>query len=152
MKSKFVDIDNAREDSQRRVMEQIIKADHCPFCLENLHKYHQHPIIKDGRFWILTKNKWPYPHTKHHYLAIYKTHAQKLAELDPQAGKELFEFLQYLEKTLSAPGGGWAMRFGNTDYSAGTVAHLHVQFLVPAVGEPDFEPCRLKIGKDKDKL
>lgn len=144
---QFVDLDNAREDEQKQVMQEIITADHCPFCLENLRKYHKQPILKEGKYWILTKNQWPYKYTKIHLLAIYKEHATKLSELDPQSGVELLQFMQWAEREHKIPGGGWAMRFGDTNYSAGTVNHLHVQFIQPDIEHPEFEPVRIKLGK-----
>lgn len=148
-KNEHVDIENARLDEQRTVMREIVDAGHCPFCLENLRKYHKEPILKDGQFWILTKNQWPYDFTKHHLLLIYKEHVTDLQDLDPESGKELLEFLQWAQREYKVPGGGWAMRFGDTDYSAGTVAHIHVQFIMPNREHPEFEPVRIKIGKDK---
>lgn len=148
---QFVDLDNAREDEQRQVMQDIVQAEECPFCLENLRKYHKQPILKETGFWLVTTNQWPYDHTKHHFLLIYKPHSEHLSELDPAAGRELLELVQWLEKEYHVPGGGWAMRFGDTNYSAGTVAHLHVQFVVPDVDAPDFEPTRIKIGKNKER-
>lgn len=144
---KFVDIDNSREADQRAVMEKIVSADHCPFCSENLRQYHNQPIIKETNFWMLTTNQWPYKHTKLHLLAIYKQHAVRLRELNPLAGSELLELFQWVEREHQVPGGGWAMRFGDTDYSAGTVAHLHAQFVVPDFESPGYEPVRIKIGK-----
>ena len=148
---QFVDLDNARVAEQRKVMEQIIKAGHCPFCLENFIKYNNKPFLKEGKFWFLVKNKWPYKHTKVHLLAIYKKHAVNLQELDPEAGKELIELMQWIEKEYQVPGGGIAMRFGDTNYSAGTVNHLHVQFIQPDIHHPDYleRPVRVKIGKTK---
>lgn len=147
MKKPFVDLDNARQDGQRDVMEDIIAADHCPFCAENLQKYHKQPILRETEYWLLTPNQWPYDHTKVHLLAIYKTHAERLSELAPEAGKDLLELMQWAEKEYDVPGGGWAMRFGDTDYSAGTVLHIHAQFLVPDLSSPGYEPVRIKIGK-----
>jgi len=151
-KNKHIDLDNARVDEQKQVMAQIIDADHCPFCTENLNKYHKQPILKESAHWLLTKNQWPYKHTKIHLLAIYKKHATHLHELEPEAGKELFELFQWAENEYSIPGGGFAMRFGETDYSAGTVAHIHAQFLMPDLTDPEYEPCRIKIGKSFSKL
>lgn len=150
-KTTFIDIDNAREQEQKQVMEDIRDADHCPFCWENLQKYHQQPIIKETKFWRLTKNQWPYRFTKMHLLAIYKEHIVDLAGIDPEAGKELIELFQWVEKEYKVPGGGWAMRFGDTDYSAGTVAHIHAQFLWPDIHHPNYleKPVRVKIGKTK---
>jgi len=152
MAQQFVDIDNAREEEQTQVMEQILAADHCPFCEENLRQYHKQPIIRQTDHWLLTKNQWPYDHTSHHFLIIYREHVEQLQALDPAAGQELFELIAWAEKEFNLPGGGVAMRFGDTRYSAGSVAHLHVQLLVPDIDDPDYEPVRVKIGKSPEKL
>jgi diadenosine tetraphosphate (Ap4A) HIT family hydrolase len=149
MKNVHVDVDNARKDDQRQVMEEIMAADHCPFCQENLEKYHKQPILKDGTYWLVTTNQWPYDHTRFHFLLIYKQHVTTIAEMDVEAGKELLEIAQWLEKEHSVPGGALAMRFGDTDYSAGTVAHIHVQFIVPEISDENFESVRIKVGKTK---
>lgn len=146
---KYVDMDNARYDDQKKVMQEIIDAEHCPFCLENLRKYHKQPILKEGTYWLLTRNQWPYEYTKIHLLAIYKEHATNLAELDPQSGVELLELLQWVEAEYRIPGGGWVMRFGNTKYSAGTVNHIHVQFIQPDIDHPEYQPVRVKLGKSR---
>lgn len=145
----FVDIENARVDDQRDVMREIMSADHCPFCWENLEKYHKQAIIKEGKYWLVTTNQWPYVHTSLHLLLIYKSHAERLADLDPQAGVELLELVQWVEKHYQIPGGGVAMRFGDMNYSAGTVAHIHAQLLVPDIQAPDYDakPVKVKIGK-----
>lgn len=153
MTNSFVDLDNAREDDQKKVMQDIIAADHCPFCLENLTKYHQQPILRETAHWVLTPNQWPYQNTLVHLLAIYKHHATKLTQLDPQSGGELIELMQWAETEYDAPGGAWAMRFGDTDYSAGTVNHIHAQFIVPDIHQPNYldHPVKLKIGKTISK-
>lgn len=145
----FVDLDNTRLDEQRAVMRDILDADHCPFCQENLQKYHKQPVLKDGKYWLLTTNQWPYEHTKLHLLLIYKAHIEKLGEIDPEAGAELIELAQWAEKEYVMPGGGLAIRFGNTNYSAGTVAHLHAQLLQPDIDAPNYDekPVKIKIGK-----
>lgn len=149
MKNQHVDVDNARLEDQKQVMRDILAADHCPFCEENLKTYHKAPILKEGKYWTLTENQWPYDHTKHHFLLIYKQHVTNLSGADAEAGRELFELIQWLEQTYDIPGGGLAMRFGDTDYSAGTVAHLHAQLLVPQINDEDFEPVKVKLGKAK---
>lgn len=148
MKKQFVDLDNAREEDQKEIMRQIIKADHCPFCLENLRKYHKEPILKEGKYWIVTKNQWPYRSTKLHLLVIYRDHKIDLAGLDSESGKELLDLLKWAEAEVKVPGGGWSMRFGDTNYSAASVNHIHVQFVQPDLDAPDYKPVRIKIGKD----
>ncbi len=149
--STFVDIDNARLDEQKQVMEKIVAEGHCPFCLENLTKYHKKPLLKDGKYWIVTENQWPYENVKLQLLAIYKTHAENITELDPAAGEELLRFFSEIIQENNIPGGGFAMRFGDTDYSAGTVKHMHAQFIWPDIDKPGFQPVRFKIGKNPEK-
>jgi diadenosine tetraphosphate (Ap4A) HIT family hydrolase len=148
-KQVFVDLDNAREEDQRQVMQKIIEEGHCPFCPENLALYHKQENIFEGKFWLVTKNQWPYENTLFHYLAILKRHAEHLSELTHDEGAELVELMGRLEKKLDAKGGAFAMRFGDTAHSAGTVLHLHTQFIVPDIDKSDFKPVRFKIGKDK---
>jgi diadenosine tetraphosphate (Ap4A) HIT family hydrolase len=148
MRNQHVDLNNARLDDQKEVMRKIIAAGHCPFCKDNLKKYHEQPIIKEGKYWLVTTNQWPYDHTKLHFLLIYQEHATKLSELAPESGKELLELLQWIEKEYQVPGGGWAMRFGDSEYSAGSVSHIHVQFIQPDLDHPEYEPVHIKIGKD----
>ena len=152
MSQQFVDLDNARVEEQSQVMEQIVMADHCPFCEENLRQYHKEPIFKETPHWLLTKNQWPYEHTKFHFLVIYRTHAEHLNELAPEAGQELFELLAWLEQEYAIPGGGVAIRFGDTSYSAGSVNHLHAQVIMPDIEDPQYQPVRVKLGKSPEKL
>jgi diadenosine tetraphosphate (Ap4A) HIT family hydrolase len=147
MKTSFINLDNTRLEEQQRVMEEILRQGHCPFCEENLLKYHKQPILKESTHWRLTYNQWPYENTRLHLLAIYKAHAVALHEITPAAGQELIELLQWAEKEFDVPGGSFAMRFGDTDYSAGTVNHIHAQFIVPELNAPTYQPVRFKIGK-----
>lgn len=144
---QFVDMDNARLEEQRQVMQEIIDQGHCPFCMENIRKYHKQQILKDGQYWILTLNQWPYENTRVHLLAILKTHAEKLAEVPAAAGQELFEMMAWAEQEYQVEGGAIGMRFGDTNHSAGTVNHIHAQFIIPDLKKPGFQPIRFKIGK-----
>jgi len=150
-KNDFININNSREKDQTEVMQKIADQAHCPFCEENLRLYHKKPIIKESLYWLVTENQWPYKHTKHHFLLIYKKHVTKLEELETAAGGELFDLIKELEKEYQFEGGGFAMRFGDTDFSGGTVNHLHVQLVVPDAMAKDFEPVRIKLGLQWEK-
>lgn len=153
-KNKHINFATIRREDQRETMEKIEKADHCPFCKDNLHLYHKRPIIKEGKFWILTENQWPYENTKHQLLAIYKTHIEHLTEMDPEAGKELIKFFQEESRKRKIIGGGVAIRFGK-DHDHGnygsSVAHIHAHLFEPdlkALG-PE-EAWRFKFGQPKN--
>lgn len=145
-KTSYINLNNAREDEQIAVMQKIADENHCPFCPDNLTLYHKQDILIDGQYWLATYNQWPYHHTKHHLLIIYKEHATRLADLADDAGSELFQIVKQLEQKFAFEGGGLALRFGDTDFSAGTVNHLHVQLIVPDAMAKDFEPVRVKLG------
>jgi ATP adenylyltransferase len=145
-----VDISNARTDEQRRIMQQIIDDGVCPFCPEYLQKYHGPKVLKQGKYWIVTANSWPYNHTRVHLLLISIPHWETFAEITPEAAAEYFELVAGLVDEYKVKGGGLAMRFGDTNYSAGTVKHLHAQFIVPDIESPEFEPVRVKLGKKQE--
>lgn len=152
MSQQYVDLDNARQQDQAQVMKDIIDAGHCPFCEQNLRRYHRQPIIKETRHWLLTPNQWPYEYTKYHWLAIYREHVTDLQSIEPIAGQELIELFAWLEKKYQLPGGGWCMRFGDSNYSAGSVNHIHAQFIIPDITVDGYQPVRVKLGKSPDKL
>jgi len=145
-KKVYVDLAHARTPDQLAVMSRITAEGVCPFCPENLAKYHHKEIIREGKFWVLTLTQWPKSNTRIHLLAIYKFHAETLSEMNPQAGVELFELLTWAEAFFKVIGGMFFLRFGESSYSGASVKHLHVQFVVPDMGKPDFEPVRFKVG------
>lgn len=150
MKQQLVDIDNARVPEQLAEMQQILREGHCPFCPEHLAKHHKDPIVRETKYWLLTPNQWPYKHTKVHLLAIYKQHAVDLVEIDPEAGQDLLELMQWASREYQVLGGAFAMRFGDTNYSAGSVNHIHAQFIQPDLDDPEYQPVRIKVGKSRE--
>ncbi len=142
-----------RRADQRAVMEEIKRQGHCPFCRENLDKYHKNPILKEGEFWLLTDNQWPYEHTKHQLLAIYKTHIEHLKEIDPKAGAELFLMFAEEAKKRNIPGGGIAMRFGSSEHGnyGSSVLHIHAHLVEPDLeGMSPNDSWRFKFGQPKN--
>lgn len=145
------DILNAREGEQVAVMEQMLAEDHCPFCEENLLKYHKKEILQNGTHWLVTWNQWPYANTKMHFLFILKKHGEVLADLSPDAGRELVEMSQWLEREFKIEGGGIVLRFGDTEFSGGTIPHIHAQLLVPDIDAEGFEekPVKARFGRGR---
>ncbi len=151
MKSKdtFVQLENARLPEQTRVMEVIREKGECPFCPENLAKYHQRPILREGSHWVLTENQWPYENTRVHLLAIHRQHTERLQDLSAEAWSDLGALVTWAEEYYQIIGGGLGMRFGNPALNGGSVRHLHAQILTALVtdkGDPGYKPVRLKVG------
>ncbi|MBI2888395.1 MAG: dihydrofolate reductase [Parcubacteria group bacterium] len=141
-----VDMDNARLPDQRAAMERIASREYCPFCPENLALEHKQPTIKEGMYWLVTKNQWPYKNTRIHLLLILKKHAENIGDIPADAYAELGELLRWLEAEYEIPGGGVCMRFGGTEYSGGTVRHIHAQIVVPDLTSADYQPTFFQIG------
>lgn len=126
---KAVNLAHARTKFQRDVMEQIKKDNVCPFCEVHFLKYHTRPIIKKGKHWILTENFAPYDGARHHLLAVSRKHVQSFVELSAPARAEMFALFAAESKKRDIKGGTVFMRFGDTDYTGGSVQHLHAQLV-----------------------
>lgn len=151
--NRFINLSVVRREDQRVVMEEIKKQGHCPFCKENLEKYHKNPILKEGEFWFLTENQWPYEKVKHQLLAIYKTHVEHLVDLDPRAGTELFSMFAEEVKKRNIPGGGVAMRFGASEQGnyGSSVLHVHAHLVEPDLEAlAETESWKFKFGQPKN--
>lgn len=152
--NKFIQMSSVRREDQRKVMEEIKDQGHCPFCRENLEKYHKNPILKEGKFWVLTENQWPYEKIKHQLLAIYKTHIEHIKELDPEAGSELFEMFAAEAEKRNIVGGGVAIRFGSNpekgNYGS-SVLHIHAHLIEPDLQAlEETEAWKFKFGQPKN--
>ena len=152
MPKKLIEMGNVRGDRQRRVMERIEALKECPFCEENLKKYHKQKIIKQGKYWTLTPNQWPYDDTELHLLAIARKHVERLDDLSKAAFTELLELFQWAERKYKLDYGAIAMRFGDVGGTGATVLHLHAHLIV---ANPDPAPgsdrVRFPIGPKPPK-
>lgn len=127
---KRVNVRNTRSKKYAAVLKRIEKDNVCPFCEAYFLKYHTRPILKKGRYWILTENFNPYPGTTHHLLLVSRTHVTHFDKLSPAARAELFSLFAAELKKRKVRGGGLFMRFGDSDYNFSSVGHLHAQLVV----------------------
>ena len=151
--NRFINMKVIRRADQRAIMEKIRDEGHCPFCRENLNKYHKNPILKEGKYWLLTDNQWPYDKVRHQILAIYKTHIEHLSEIEPTAGSELFEMFTEETKKRNIPGGGIAIRFGSSIHGnyGSSVLHIHAHLVEPDLAALDGdEAWRFKFGQPRN--
>ena len=148
---RTVNISHARTAFQRDVMKRVVRDKVCPFCTEHFLKYHTKPIIQEGRYWILTENFEPYKGSKHHLLAVAKKHVQHFSDLSPKAQTELFTLFGAEARKRNIPGGALFMRFGDTDYTGGTVEHLHAQLVSGGKHGKGKEPLITYLGYSTKK-
>jgi ATP adenylyltransferase len=147
--AKFVNPNNSNrggDEKYKAVIASIQKDGVCPFCPAALTKYHKKPIIKEGKYWILTDNMYPYKGAKQHLLVVHKTHIEDMRMLSDGAWKELFDLVAEETKKRKLGGGTFLMRFGETTYTGASVAHLHVNVISPDVDDPSRAPIMARVG------
>lgn len=146
--SRYVNHNNTKHrpgGKYGQVISQIIKDGVCPFCPEQLANYHKNPILKEGRYWVVTDNMYPYDNAKHHVLLIHKEHIEHFQELSAEAWAELRDLITDLLATRKIPGASLMFRFGETGYTGASVAHLHAM-LVSGTGDPEAGPVLARLG------
>jgi ATP adenylyltransferase len=147
--SDFVNPDNTTHRPTAdygQLISEIKKDAICPFCPEGLAKYRKNPTIKDGKFWALSNNAYPYENSKYHILLIHKAHIESIGQISPEAWLEIKEMIQDYIREKNIPGGTFFMRFGDTAYTGASVAHLHANFVSSHGNQKDRKPILARIG------
>jgi len=128
--NKLLNLKHARHPEQTKKMKELSRKGLCPFCPEQLEKYHNTPIIKKGKFWTLTFNDYPYDGTEKHFLIISNRHLTHLKDISEEAAKELIKINSDLTKKEKISGGTFFMRFGDTNLTGATISHLHAHLII----------------------
>ena len=145
----FVNLQNARSEKQLEVMKKIQEQKFCPFCPEHYEKSGLMPVVKQGKFWHIRQNRWPYENTRVHLIVIHNTHAERISDLTPEAAQELFELAQWFETEYKVLGGGIGLRFGDPRVNGATVNHLHAHFITASItdkNDPLYKAVRIRVG------
>lgn len=130
MSKKYVDERFAKNSEYSDVIGEIARTNKCPFCKENF-KYHKNPILKTKGGWLITKNSWPYENAEHHFILIGDKHIEQFSELTIEDFASVKALIDWAIKEYNIPGGGIALRFGDTSHTGSTVCHLHFHLIVP---------------------
>jgi diadenosine tetraphosphate (Ap4A) HIT family hydrolase len=143
---------NTRSDSQRLKMQEAQRLGHCTFCLEHFSEYHDAPIDYSGEYWIVTANDYPYDSVKHHLLLVLKRHIENIEFLTDDEWCEFGRIVKKIKTELNLPGGAVFIRFGEEDYSGGTLPHLHAHIVVPDIESSEYKPISCWVGARKENL
>jgi len=153
--SNFVNRSHAeRPAAENQVYQKVIDAISedgvCPFCPENLLTYHECPIDQESKYWVVTNNMYPYKGTREHALVIHKAHIETVEEISPEGWVDFLDVIKGATKRLRLEGASLLMRYGSTDYTGASVAHLHAQ-IVSGSGNPKDEPLLARLGNKIDE-
>lgn len=122
-------IDNSRDEDQKRKMVLLQEKGLCMFCEEGFTFLGKEKIF-EGKTWYVTKNDYPYTGSAHHIMAVPIRHLES-----PEAftATELFELcsivIPFLKTDLGMQGFGCFFRFGDTKKTGATQQHLHLHFV-----------------------
>ncbi len=122
-------IANARKDEQIQVMQKIINDGVCPFCRENIEKYHSKPILFETKSWIVTENAWPYENTQKHILLISQRHIKTVDELTDEEWLDVKEIQKNIKQNFNLKSASILGRLGDPTLSGATVSHLHLHII-----------------------
>lgn len=137
-------LEAARSDDQRAYMSSLEARGICIFCEEHVAEHQEHPVEHRGLYWYVTRNAYPYAGTVAHYLIVPRTHVAAFDALPDAAGAELWS-LQRLLKDRHAPlATATVMRSGDMRYNGGSVAHLHVHFVI--LGDAPSATVKFKVS------
>lgn len=143
----FVNPENSQaREHYKNVLEKIKTDSVCPFCKEQLAKYHTNPILKENATWLITKNMYPYKNTKEHFLLIHKEHISSVTEMTEAEQKDLHELINWATHEFKLLGATFFMRYGDTRYTGATVGHLHGQLVASDPFRDGYEPVLTRIG------
>lgn len=140
MNKSGLDLKNARKEEQVAVMKKIIADGVCPFCHDFIDKekpaYHSNPILVENDSWIVTRNAWPYEHTKEHLILVVKRHILTPEEMTSEEVLDLWDAIKKTKQELGITHSTLLMRSDSTGMTGATVQHLHAQLVVSAGEEP----------------
>lgn len=148
-----VNMRHVRTEDQRELYERIQGARVCSFCEDfcrgETPTFHPLPIIRDLKYWALTKCYPAIEGAREHFLVVSKHLDQEgrhplFPILPPEAWAELGELINWTIDEYRLPAGAFFFRFGDTDYTGASVSHLHCQIIFG--GAKDGERLKVKLG------
>lgn len=142
-KKSGLHLGNARKKEQINTMKQIIKDGVCPFCRENLEKYHTKPITFKTKHWVVTENAWPYDHTQKHFIIITQRHIKGPDELNAEEWKDVLTIQKRVREEFKLPSATLMGRCGDPASSGATVEHYHMHIIS---AESSDKPVLARVG------
>lgn len=145
---QFVNLEYARHEDQRAVMERIHQQGFCPFCPKHRTSGEVLKPLHRGKHWILVPNRWPYKSTSLHAILITERHIRFFDELRHEEVAELVELLSWARKTYNLTAYSLGVRAGDLHLTGGTVDHLHIHLIVanPETDKLGYERVRFPMG------
>src|SRR5690606_30751996 len=131
----------ARHEGQPAELPRPAAAGVCLFCPPNIGG--DHGVLHRTKHWSVVPNRFPYRGARLHLMLVPDEHVTDLADLSPAAQQDFWAALQWVRDEHRLRYYGIAVRNGLSEYTGGTIRHLHVHVLQ---GDPDGVPVRVKLS------
>jgi len=151
-KKQRVDARNAlvvKRNEYVRVLDSIITGGFCPFCEKHLFKHHREPLIYKSKYWLVTKNSWPYKGSRYHFLLIARPHIEATEEIPPLMWTDLQKLYKKLTRENKIKGATLFIRSGDTKMTGASVNHLHAHLVTGSPSSKNTAPIKALIGFGK---
>ncbi len=132
----------------------IDPVEFCPFCEVEMVRSRRKKLAESGG-WALVENHFPHSSTKEMLLIVPRRHVLSPHELRPEDWRDIGLLFDFGTGYPDRPGGGLFLRFGDPNYHAGSVNHLHFNIIFPILGEeyrPPFTKSEAERASDHSRL
>ena len=126
MNYPIVEPNNARSETYRRYLEEILKSEKCPFCPGGATRFDQETLAENEGWW-LTRTTQPIAGTKSHFLIIPQKHVLSMQEIGIRDFTRLQEIFAIAQKRFGYENLVCYWREGDPIITGASVSHIHLQ-------------------------
>ena len=101
----------------------------CPFCQRDPELNPE--LSGSNKHWVVQHSAFPKQHSELHLLLIPRRHITHLNALDLREWIALLRAGRWVFKNFDPKGGGIIWRFGPLKYTAASIAHSHINIIIP---------------------
>jgi diadenosine tetraphosphate (Ap4A) HIT family hydrolase len=135
---------NFRVDEQLAEMRRLEREGICLFCPDRLSTASQ--VLHRTAQWTVVPNRYPYRETRLHLLLVPDEHVTDMADLSEGAQHDFWAALRWVKLHYGLAHYGLAARNGESEFTGGTIRHLHIHVLQGDVDQPDHQGVRVRLS------
>ena len=135
---------NFRVDEQLAEMRRLEVEGVCLFCPGHLPAASE--VLHRTARWTVVPNRYPYRETRLHLLLVPDEHVTDMADLSEDAQCDFWTALRWVKVQYGLGHYGLAARNGDSEFTGGTIRHLHIHVLQGEVDDPDHQGVRVRLS------
>jgi len=135
---------NFRVDEQLAEMRRLEVEGVCLFCPGHLPAASE--VLHRTARWTVVPNRYPYRETRLHLLLVPDEHVTDMADLSEDAQRDFWTALRWVKVQYGLGHYGLAARNGDSEFTGGTIRHLHIHVLQGEVDDPDHQGVRVRLS------